>query len=61
MNYEWTTFTILDIESKSNGFSIVRRSSRDPPEDPIVVQASTNHNIFVKVVKFCNAQSLKLV
>jgi hypothetical protein len=59
MNYEWTTSTVLDIESKSYGSSKARRSSRDHPEDPMVVQASTDHNIIV--VKLCSAQSLKLV
>ena len=37
MNYGWTNFIILDIESKGNGFGIVQRSSRDPLEDPMVV------------------------
>jgi hypothetical protein len=59
MNYEWTAFTVLDIESKSYGFSKARRSSRDHLEDPMVVQASTYHNI--TIVKLCSAQSLKLV
>ena len=61
MTYEWTAFTlILDRESKTYGFSKARRSSRNPLEDPMVVKASTNHNI--SVMKFCNhAQSLKLV
>lgn len=50
MNYDWTTFAILDIESKSNGY--LELSLRqvapngqpifvtliwDPPEDPMVV------------------------
>jgi len=60
MNYEWTTFTILDMESKIMVLaSKARRSSMDHPEDSMVVQASTNHNIIV--VKLCSAQSLKLV
>ena len=53
MNQEWTAFTILDhIESKTYGFSKVRRTSRDPLEDPMVVQASTKYNIIVKLGSF---------